>query len=151
MEFFTVRKDNPQDMQNRMEMALALRPDHTHEEITQAMHDILSSDREEAYLVKENDEYIAFADISVRNDYVEGSSWSPVGYLEGIYVKPAYRGRWIAKKLLDIAEKWAAERWCTEMWSDTWLRNTESQEFHKKIGFEEADKIVHFIKKIERS
>ena len=35
---------------------------------------------------------IGFAQCTLRNDYVEGSSSSPVGYLEGIYVKDEYRG-----------------------------------------------------------
>ena len=44
------------------------------------------------YLLEMNGEYLAMISLSVRNDYVEGKFDSnPVGYLEGIYVKPAYR------------------------------------------------------------
>ena len=33
-----------------------------------------------------------FAEAALRRDYVNGCSTSPVGFLEGIYVKPEYRG-----------------------------------------------------------
>lgn len=42
----------------------------------------------------------AFIFLSIRSDYVEGSTSNPTGYVEGIYVKPEYRKLGIAKQLL---------------------------------------------------
>ena len=91
---------------------------------------------------------IAFAQCQVRHDYVEGTDTSPVGYLEGIFVKEGYREQGCAKNLLAACEKWATEQGCTEFASDCELTNTVSQEFHKKLGFEEANRIVCFVKKL---
>lgn len=41
-------------------------------------------------LAMENGQPIGFAQCSLRHDYVEGTSSSPVGYLEGIFVLPEY-------------------------------------------------------------
>src|SRR5207245_712927 len=96
----------------------------------------------------DNGEAIAFADLSIRNEYVEGSNSSPVGYVEGLYVKPEYRKQGIASELVRRAEAWARGRGCTEYGSDTELSNIDSQNFHVRYGFEKAETIVHFIKKL---
>jgi aminoglycoside 6'-N-acetyltransferase I len=75
---------------------------------------------------------------------VEGTSSSPVGYLEAIYVKPEFRNQGIAKKLVDFAKNWSIERGCSELASDCELDNEISRKFHNKIGFEEANTIVCF-------
>ena len=89
-----------------------------------------------------------FAQCQLRHDYVEGTETSPVGYLEGIYVREADRGKGIARKLLSACEDWAREQGCTEFASDCELTNTESQEFHRAVGFEEANRIVAFVRRI---
>lgn len=97
------------------------------------------------YLYQINNIPVAFLSLSIRNDYVEGKTDSnPVGYLEGIYVKPAYRKRGIAKELVDFAKKWSIEHGCTMLASDCELTNKESRLFHNKIGFVEANINVHF-------
>ena len=46
------------------------------------------------YLAREQDgNIIAFAEATLRRDYVNGCSSSPVGFLEGLYVAAPYRGR----------------------------------------------------------
>jgi len=37
---------------------------------------------------------------------------------------------------------------CTEMGSDTWLDNEASISAHLKTGYFEADRLVHFMKKL---
>lgn len=90
----------------------------------------------------------AFMSLSLRHDYVEGTGTSPVGYLEGIYVKPEYRRKGIARALLAYARQWAAERGCREFASDCLLENEDSRAFHNRIGFTEANTIVCFTMKI---
>jgi len=100
------------------------------------------------FLYFENDEPIAFISLSVRNDYVEGTDSSPVGYIEGLYVKPEFRRKGIAEKLVEHAKEWSGKCGCIELASDCTLDNTVSQAFHKSIGFTEVNKIVCFVTKI---
>jgi len=96
------------------------------------------------YLYVMGEEAVAFISLSLRHDYVEGTDSSPVGYVEGIYVKPGWRGKGIAKELIAHAKKWAMERGCTELASDCVLNNEDSRAFHGSVGFEEANVIVCF-------
>ena len=93
-------------------------------------------------------EIIAFAQCQLRYDYVEGTNSSPVGYLEGIYVEPMYRKQGIPKKLLEECEKWSLKKGCTEFASDCELNNSISFNFHLSVGFEEANRIICFRKKL---
>jgi len=99
---------------------------------------------ENGFLYSLNNEFIAFIILSLRGDYVEGTKSSPVGYLEGIYVKPEHQGKGIAKELVEFAKKWSKENGCKELASDCLLENEDSRKFHNRIGFKEANTIVHF-------
>lgn len=79
---------------------------------------------------------------------MEGTDNSPVGYLEGIYVKEAYRSKGLAKELLGECEKWAKDKGCSEFASDCELDNMDSLKFHLRAGFEEANRIICFTKRI---
>src|SRR5262245_47013345 len=61
---------------------------------------------------------LAFAEASLRRDYVNGCDTTPVGFLEGIYVLPEVRRRGIARELCAALEDWAASRSCSEFASD---------------------------------
>ena len=91
-----------------------------------------------------NGEAVAFLNVSLRNDYVEGTSSNPVGYLEAIYVKPEFRYQGIARQMVEFAKQWSIENGCKEIASDCLIENEESRRFHNKIGFEEANVIVCF-------
>lgn len=84
----------------------------------------------------------------LRKDYVEGTESSPVGYLEGIYVKKEFRKKGIASMLVNACEKWAMEMGCKEFASDCELDNKESLEFHMAVGFNEANRIICFTKQL---
>lgn len=89
-----------------------------------------------------------FAQCQLRNDYVEGTESSPVGYLEGIFIEEEYRRRGYAGELLSRCEEWAKEKGCTEFASDCEIGNDVSLEFHLSVGFAEANRIICFRKKI---
>ncbi len=91
---------------------------------------------------------MGFAQCQLRHDYVEGTDSSPVGYLEGIFVKEAYRHKGYARELLRECEKWAAEQGCGAFASDCELGNEESLAFHLAAGFAEANRIICFTKEL---
>lgn len=100
------------------------------------------------FLAWNSDEAVGFAQCGLRYDYVEGTDSSPVGYLEGVFVTSKYRRHGIAKMLLMACENWAKEQGCVEFASDCELTNEESLRFHLDMGFEEANRIICFTKKL---
>lgn len=100
-----------------------------------------------ALFIKVIDEKIVgFCECSLRYDYIEGTSSSPVGYLEGIFVLEEYRNLGIASSLLAESEMWAKKKGCTEFASDCELENNDSLKFHLKAGFKEVNRIICFKK-----
>lgn len=125
-------------------------PDHSQEGHIRDGHDILSSpDKSVSFLATDNqDRAVAFADATVRHDYVNGCESSPVVYLEGIFVIPELRGKDIARQLVAAIQDWGVSKGCTEMASDTSLDNFISHRMHKALGFEETERVVFFRKKL---
>ncbi|WPP53047.1 aminoglycoside 6'-N-acetyltransferase [Catalinimonas niigatensis] len=130
------------------ELALALWPDCSFEEEYEYYKRMIGSNTEVCYLVKVQEDYVGLIQLSLRTEHVEGTTTSPVAYVEGIYVKPEYRKRGIGKQLITFGESWAKQKGCTEYASDVELPNTKSIAFHQKAGFEEVNRIVCFAKKL---
>ncbi len=118
-----------------------------YDELEPEMEELLNDDKNVFFLACE-EEVIGFINGSLRTDYVEGSSTSPTGYIEGIYVGDAYRNQGVAKALVNQVAAWAKNKGCIELASDVEDFNKASIEFHKAIGLEEVNRLVCFIKKI---
>lgn len=101
-----------------------------------------------AFLMKEGRKYIGFVMVGLRMDHVEGTSTSPVCYIEGIYVREKFRRTGIARELIERAGSWGRSKGCTEIASDTEIDNARSIDFHKAIGFKEANRVVCLSKKL---
>lgn len=129
-------------------LAQQLWPHHTVEELKDEFSDIIEKDDAAFFLAYEEKVAVGFAQCQLRYDYVEGTSSTPVGYLEGIYIKEEYRKMGFAKKLLADCEAWAKEKGCKEFASDCELENGDSLQFHLGVGFMEANRIICFTKKI---
>ncbi|WP_309959196.1 aminoglycoside 6'-N-acetyltransferase [Arcicella sp. BE139] len=134
------------NLKQLIELVLALWEDCEFEEEFDNYKNIIGSENEICYLYKDQENYIAFIHVSTRNDYVAGAVDLPVAYVEGIYVKPTYQKQGIAKKLMNVVEGWAKQKGYKQLASDTEITNTESIDFHKKIGFTEVERIVCLIK-----
>lgn len=89
---------------------------------------------------------VGFVEASIRSDYVPGTTTSPVGYLEGLYVTPPYRRGGTARALVNAAEQWALERGCREMASDVDLNNVVSQSTHTALGYRESERVIFYRK-----
>lgn len=129
-------------------LAAELWPGHTPGELLSEW-EALSLSECAVFLAVEDGAPAGFAQCQLRHDYVEGTQTSPVGYLEGIYIREGHRGRGMARALLRACESWAAERGCVEFASDCELDNTWSIAFHLGTGFAEANRIVCFTKRLD--
>jgi aminoglycoside 6'-N-acetyltransferase I len=136
------------DFESVVEMALTLWPDESRKEIAKEIRDIMASGRQALFVCKEKGCCVAFINVSVRKEYVPGATSYPLGYVEGIFVKPDFLRRGIATRLLARGEAWAHEHGCAQMGSDTWLWNSASQQFHVNTGFMEKERVVFYIKRI---
>src|SRR5208283_1404129 len=50
---------------------------------------------------------VGLVEVALRNDYVNGTTTTPVAFLEAIYVVPDARLQGIARALIACAEQWA--------------------------------------------
>ena len=121
------------------EMCVELWQDLTVDSVLRMSHEGLFKNE---FLFFEGDDPAAFLSLSLRSDYVEGTTSCPVAYIEGLYVKPEFRRKGIAEKLVEHAKEWAKEYGCAELASDCVLDNEGSQAFHNDVGFSEANRIV---------
>lgn len=130
------------------ELALLLWPSHTLEELKEEICSLLTKQDALVLLAFCGETAVGYAQCQLRRDYVEGTSSSPVGYLEGIFVREKYRGKGIARRLLDSCEGWAKQCGCQEFASDCELENVQSLDFHLACGFSEANRIICFQKRL---
>lgn len=89
-----------------------------------------------------------FAEASIRRDHVNGCDTSPVGFLEGIYVRPEKRRQGLARQLVTAVAEWARAMGCTEFASDAQIDNIASHAMHRSLGFEETQRVVFFRQKL---
>jgi aminoglycoside 6'-N-acetyltransferase I len=95
-------------------------------------------------------EALGLAEVALRQDYVNGTEGSPVGFLEGLYVRPEVRRRGVAGALVRAASDWVLAQGCGEIASDTALENLVSQALHRALGFEETERVVYFRRRLNR-
>ena len=142
-----IQKASRQDLSVLAQLACRLWPSHSLEEMQADLTEIM--EKEAAFFLAFAEETaVGFAQCQLRHDYVEGTEHSPVGYLEGIYVADGYRKQGIARALLTACEEWAKTQGCDEFASDCELTNTESLNFHLNVGFQEANRIICFTKRL---
>jgi aminoglycoside 6'-N-acetyltransferase I len=139
-----IKKAVVEDSKIAAELAVLLWPHHEVDDLEGELKEYITKGAIFIYFIETIP--VGFAQCSLRNDYVEGTESSPVGYLEGIFVKPEYRMRGIAKELLSQCETWSKSMGCREFASDCELNNIESLKFHLNVGFEEANRIICFKK-----
>lgn len=143
-----VKKAAVEDAEAAADLAIQMWKSNTVEELKEEFCDYINKDSGVIFLAVQDDCVCGFAQCGLRNDYVEGTDTSPVGYLEGIFVAEEYRNKGVAKTMLEACQQWAKEQGCTEFASDCELVNKDSVKFHLKTGFEEANRIVCFTKKL---
>ena len=145
-----IDKATKSDCMDIAKLAILMWENHTVEELKEEYEAVILDKESAIFIVSIDDKKIGFAQCQLRHDYVEGTKTTPVGYLEGIFIREEYRKQGYAKKLLSKCEEWAKEQGCSEFASDCELENEISIEFHIKMGFEEANRIVCFKKSLKK-
>lgn len=143
-----IKKGKGEDISQLAELAALLWEENSPQELEEEFAEIMESEDACFFLHYEQETPVGFAYCQLRHDYVEGTDSSPVGYLEGVFVREGFRHRGYAGELLRACERWAAKKGCGEFASDCELDNEESQGFHMAMGFCEANRIVCYTKKL---
>lgn len=149
---FTVRAATEADAPRWAPLRLALWPDEGADWDPEDVGDALGRNRPAtAFLACDADGTgIGFAEATLRHDYVNGTETSPVGFLEGWYVAPPWRGHGIGLALVRAVEDWARDQGASELGSDALLDNLSSHAAHVACGFEETERVVYFRKPLVR-
>jgi aminoglycoside 6'-N-acetyltransferase I len=141
-----IRAYRDTDWSDWLRMSLALFPHHSAEDLTAGMREFRARSDSDVFVAERADGYLAgFVEVGARL-YADGCDTSPVGYIEALYVDPDMRRRGFARALLSAAEEWARGRGYREMASDSQLDNQVSHAAHRRVGYEEVDRVVQFRK-----
>ena len=145
---FSIRRAMAEDKPEWLRMRQGLWPDAPLEYLNFDMDDRLLDPEYAVFIASSADgKLVAFIEAGLRA-YGEGCETSPVGYIEAWYVDEHIRGQKLGREMIYAAEQWAREKGCREMASDTWLENEASIAAHLRLGYEEADRLVHFVKRL---
>ena len=136
------------DLPKLTELALELWPDNAADKMYYDLGKIMMAGESVFFLAYAEEKPVGFAQCQLRHDYVEGTDTSPVGYLEGLFVKEAARQQGFAGKLLKACEDWARSEGCVEFASKCHIDDVDGLAFHLKLGFKEAGRIICFAKNL---
>lgn len=128
----------------------SLWPDGTEAENLRYMVDALAREHCVRLALAPDDFAVGFVEASQRVDYVNGTSTSPVAFLEGLYVVPSARRKGVARALVAEVERWAAAQGCSELASDSPIENVAAHAAHRALGFEETERVVYFRRAVRR-
>lgn len=143
-----IRKAEEKDMGTIANLAVLMWSSHSVDDLKYIFSELFFKGNTQFFLKYENNIPVGFAYCQLRHDYVEGTNTTPVGYLEGIFVRENYRNKGYAGELLTECEKWAKNMGCKEFASDCEIENDSSLRFHKAMNFTEANRIICFTKKL---
>ncbi|HEY2981707.1 MAG TPA: aminoglycoside 6'-N-acetyltransferase [Anaerolineales bacterium] len=145
----TIRRATTGDIFEWVRMRLILWPHLSADDVQADMEEVLADPEQAVFVAAREDGCLAgFLEATTRK-YADGCETSPVGYIEGWFVDEDLRGNGVGAGLVRAAEDWARGLGYEEMASDTWLDNEGSIEAHRKLGYEEAERLVHFAKWLE--
>ena len=145
---YTIRRATGEDKPEWLRMRQGLWPDAPADYLSLDLDRLLADSDSAVFLASDSSgRLVAFIETRLRA-YAEGCETSPVGYIEAWYVDPHVRGQKLGRDLVQPAEQWAREKGMTEMASDTWLENEASISAHRKLGYYEVERLVHFVKRL---
>lgn len=147
-----VRLIESQDTAEWLRMRQALWPDCSEETHLEEMAGIRCNLSDTPVFVACRDEggLCGFLEASLHTQ-AGGCETSPIGYIEGWYVDRDQRETGVGRLLVEMTEAWAVLRGCQEMASDCLIDNATSLSAHLALGYEEAERLIHFRKSLFRT
>ncbi|MEP6998315.1 MAG: aminoglycoside 6'-N-acetyltransferase [Betaproteobacteria bacterium] len=142
----TMKIVSPKSTEDRNWLSLRskLWPDSPESEHLRDMADVLARGHRVLLAVAADGATIGFVEASKRVDYVNGTSTSPVVFLEGLYVEPSSRRKGVARALVAEVARWAVAEGVSELASDSPVENVAAHAAHRALGFEEMERVVYF-------
>lgn len=86
-------KSDLKDIESVAKLAALLWEDNSVSDLINDFSELIAKGKVQFFLKYENNIPVGFAQCQLRYDYVEGTETTPVGYLEGIFVKKDYRNK----------------------------------------------------------
>jgi aminoglycoside 6'-N-acetyltransferase I len=127
-----------------LELRIALWPDDSPAAHLAAMAETLARGHYVRLALTAAGAAVGFVEASKRSDCVNGTTSSPVAFLEGLYVAPATRRRGVARALVESVVAWALEQGLSELASDSLIDNVAAHAAHRGLGFGETERVVYF-------
>lgn len=141
----TIRELGAADRQIWLSMYRQLWPEHREENLLAEIDRINRSSKRAAFVACVGDRPAGFAEYALR-DYANGCDSQPVPFLEGVWVASDFRGRGVARALIEYLVFRARQQGFTEFGSDVELSNYASQLMHERLGFEQTEKVIYYRK-----
>ncbi len=143
---FSIRRCDAADLAEWARLRQALWPDGSVEEHAGEIAVALPEGILRGYLaIGDEERAIGFAELSIRR-YANGSTQSPVPFLEGIWIVPEHRQHGIGRLLIERISADCAAEGFVELCSDAEIDNLVSQHAHESWGFSETERVVYFRK-----
>jgi aminoglycoside 6'-N-acetyltransferase I len=89
---------------------------------------------------------VGFVEVGLRSHAEGCDGRRAVGFIEGWYVRAAHRRCGVGGALIARAEHWSRDQGAVELASDTWIDHQLSIDAHTALGFEVAERAIHFRK-----
>ena len=111
-----IRPAHKDDLEALVAIGLLLWPGQDAAEVRSSALEALERDTEIAYIAQSSQhEPCGFAMFSLRTDYVEGSTQSPTGYLEAVFVSSSARRSGLAAQLVSTGAQWCKQQGCVHL------------------------------------
>ncbi|MEM7439152.1 MAG: GNAT family N-acetyltransferase [Pseudomonadota bacterium] len=140
-----IREMGAADADIWLAMYRQLWPKHSDAALEAEITRINRSSKRAGFLAQFNGTAAGFAEYGLR-DYANGCDSQPVPFLEGVWVADDFRGKGVARALIDFLLERAARQGFTEFGSDVELTNYASQLMHERLGFEQREKVIYYRK-----
>lgn len=134
-------------MDRWVEMRKALWPDEDRADLREQAERIIGDAAQGTFVAARCDDgaLIGFAEASLHPHAI-GCTSTPIGYLEGWWVDAQHRRSGVGAQLVAACEAWARAQGCREMASDALLENMVSDQAHRRLGYAEAGRLIHYAK-----
>jgi aminoglycoside 6'-N-acetyltransferase I len=143
----TIRLLRDDDHAEWLRLREALWPEQSAAQNAQEMADILADfEHMPVYVAQRPDGGLCGLMEVAIHDHAPGCTTNKIGFLEGWYVDPEWRGQGIGGRLVEAAEAWARTQGCTEMASDTDGSYPISPTAHARLGYQEVRRDIFFRK-----